>query len=735
MVTLSKILDQIQSYLPGCNTRLVEKAYVWAAKLHDGQVRKSGDPYLSHPMEVAYILAQMKLDLPTIAAGLLHDAVEDSAISLEEIKKEFGEEVAFIVDGVTKLKKLPNPAERAASQDKLTKQAENIRKIILAMSKDLRVILVKLADRLHNMRTLEYQPEHKRVKIARETLEIYAPLAGRLGIDWVKSELEDLCFKYLYPEEFRRLEQEVKKRVEASQEYIEKVKSLLKNLLEKNGISGRVLGRVKHLYSIYRKLLKYNLTIEDLDQIYDIIGFRVIVNTVEECYKTLGLVHALWPPIPGRFKDFISLPKPNMYQSLHTTVLGPDSKKIEIQIRTEYMDKVANEGIAAHFLYKEGVFTSKYGQYKYLEWLSKLIELQKELKNPREFLESLKLDFFPDEIYVFTPKGDIITLPVGATPLDFAYAVHTEVGHRCVRAYVNDKLVPLDYKLQTGDIVKIETSPNQTPSRDWLKIVVTGRAKSRIKQWLNREERQKMIELGKELLNKEIKKQGLSATSIKEEDLIKFSQEFRIKNTEDLYFLIGSGKITPKQILKNYLEIKKVEETQEELPIEEQVEKLGIKEGLVERFLTQNLKDVVVVDGTTNVLFHLAKCCRPIPGDEIIGYITRGKGISVHRFDCPNLKDLDTERLIEVRWGKVENRSYPVHISIVCSDRKGLLANISSVIAASESNVLKAEVRTTSDQKAFFDFYIEVNNKEHLDKIISNLFKISGVLSVERKLV
>ncbi|MBZ4680964.1 bifunctional (p)ppGpp synthetase/guanosine-3',5'-bis(diphosphate) 3'-pyrophosphohydrolase [Thermodesulfobacterium sp.] len=735
MVTLSKILDQIQSYLPGCNTRLVEKAYVWAAKLHDGQVRKSGDPYLSHPMEVAYILAQMKLDLPTIAAGLLHDAVEDSAISLEEIKKEFGEEVAFIVDGVTKLKKLPNPAEKTTSKDKLTKQAENIRKIILAMSKDLRVILVKLADRLHNMRTLEYQPEHKRVKIARETLEIYAPLAGRLGIDWVKSELEDLCFKYLYPEEFRRLEQEVKKRVEASQEYIEKVKSLLKNLLEKNGISGRVLGRVKHLYSIYRKLLKYNLTIEDLDQIYDIIGFRVIVNTVEECYKTLGLVHALWPPIPGRFKDFISLPKPNMYQSLHTTVLGPDSKKIEIQIRTEYMDKVANEGIAAHFLYKEGVFTSKHGQYKYLEWLSKLIELQKELKNPREFLESLKLDFFPDEIYVFTPKGDIITLPVGATPLDFAYAVHTEVGHRCVRAYVNDKLVPLDYKLQTGDIVKIETSPNQTPSRDWLKIVVTGRAKSRIKQWLNREERQKMIELGKELLNKEIKKQGLSTTSIKEEDLIRFSQEFRIKNTEDLYFLIGSGKITPKQILKNYLETKKVEEPQEELPIEEQVEKLGIKEDLVEKFLTQNLKDVVVVDGTTNVLFHLAKCCRPIPGDEIIGYITRGKGISVHRFDCPNLKDLDTERLIEVRWGKVENRSYPVHISIVCSDRKGLLANISSVIAASESNILKAEVRTTSDQKAFFDFYIEVNNKEHLDKIISNLFKINGVLSVERKLV
>jgi GTP pyrophosphokinase len=477
MATLSKILDEIQSYLPGCNTRIVEKAYEWAARIHEGQMRKSGEPYLSHPMEVAYILAQMKLDLPTIAAGLLHDVVEDSQVSIEDIKKEFGEEVAFIVDGVTKLKNLPS------SVDKLTQQAESLRKIIFAMSKDLRVILVKLADRLHNMRTLEYQAEHKRQRIAKETLEIYAPLAGRLGIDWVKCELEDLAFKYLYPKEYERLKIEVEKRVKEAKEYVENVKKILEELLEKNNIKGKVLGRVKHLYSVYKKLQKYNLTIDELDQIYDLIGFRIIVNTVEECYKTLGLVHTLWTPIPGRFKDYISLPKPNMYQSLHTTVLGPNSKKIEIQIRTEYMDRVANEGIAAHFLYKEGIFTSKHGHYKYLEWLSKLIELQKELKHPREFLESLKLDLFPDEIYVFTPKGDVIVLPVGATPLDFAYAIHTEIGNRCVRAFVNDKLVPLDYKLNTGDIVKIETSPYQKPSRDWLKIVVTGRAKSRIKQW------------------------------------------------------------------------------------------------------------------------------------------------------------------------------------------------------------------------------------------------------------
>lgn len=729
MVTLSKILDQIQSYLPGCNTRIVEKAYEWAAKLHQGQLRKSGQPYLSHPMEVAYILAQMKLDLPTIAAGLLHDVLEDSNITLEEIKREFGEEVAFIVEGVTKLKNLPNPGS------KLTQQAENIRKIILAMSKDLRVILVKLADRLHNMRTLEYQPEYKRIRIARETLEIYAPLAGRLGIDWVKSELEDLSFKYLYPQEYEKLKEEVEKRVKASQDYIEKIKTDLSELLEKNGIKGRVLGRVKHLYSIYKKLLKYNLTLKDLDQIYDIIGFRIIVNTVEECYKVLGLVHALWPPIPGRFKDYISLPKPNMYQSLHTTVLGPESKKIEIQIRTEYMDQIANEGIAAHFLYKEGIFTSKHGQYKYLEWLNKLIELQKELKNPREFLESLKLDLFPDEIYVFTPKGDIITLPVGATPLDFAYAIHTEIGHRCVRAYVNEKLVPLDYKLQTGDIVKIETSPHQTPSRDWLKIVVTARAKSRIKQWLNKEEKQKLIELGKELFTKEIKKIGEFLLTTKEEEIKKLVlEELRLKTIEDFYYQLGAGKISIKQVIRIISEHKKLSDFK--LPEKVSTEPSAEKEDLfAQRLLKREYKDVIVIDGTDNVLFHLAKCCKPIPGDEIVGYITRGKGVSVHRIDCPNLNDLDPERFIEVKWGRLENRTYPVRIAIVCIDRKGLLANISSVIAASESNVLRAEVRTTSDQKAYFDFYIEVNNKEHLDKIISNLFKISGVLSIERKMV
>jgi len=725
MATLSKILDEIQSYLPGCNTRIVEKAYEWAARFHEGQMRKSGEPYLSHPMEVAYILAQMKLDLPTIAAGLLHDVVEDSQVSIEEIKKEFGEEVAFIVDGLTKLKSLPE------SVDKLTKQAESLRKIIFAMSKDLRVILVKLADRLHNMRTLEYQAEHKRQRIAKETLEIYAPLAGRLGIDWVKCELEDLAFKYLYPKEYERLKIEVEKRVREAQEYVENVKSLLEELLGKNNIKGKIVGRVKHLYSVYKKLQKYNLTIDELDQIYDLIGFRVIVNTVEECYKTLGLVHALWTPIPGRFKDYISLPKPNMYQSLHTTVLGPNSRKIEIQIRTEYMDRIANEGIAAHFLYKEGILTSKHGHYKYLEWLSKLIELQKELKHPREFLESLKLDLFPDEIYVFTPKGDVIVLPVGATPLDFAYAIHTEIGNRCVRAFVNDKLVPLDYKLQTGDIVKIETSPYQKPSRDWLKIVVTGRAKGRIKQWFKREEKEKLINLGRELLNKELKKYKVIINTFLQE-LDKDStllENLKVNNLDELFYQIGIAKISAKSVARIFAEktgrfISEEEELIEKVP----------KEIPKEKIFLEPAKDIIVVEGAKDILFHLAQCCKPIPGDEIVGYITRGKGISVHRTDCPNLKDLDSERLVEVKWGRYDNQNYPVHLFIICLDRKGLLANISSAISAAESNILKAEVRTTSDKKAFFEFYIEVNDKNHLDRIISNISKIEGVLNVERKL-
>lgn len=724
MATLSQILDEIQTYLPGANTRLVEKAFVWAAKYHDGQIRKSGDPYLSHPLEVAYILAKMKMDLPTIAAGFLHDLVEDCQIPLETIKKEFGEDVAFIVEGVTKFKILPG------SSDKITKQAENLRKIILAMAKDLRVILVKLADRLHNMRTLESMPEHKRRYIAQETLEIYAPLAGRLGIDWIKTELEDLSFKYLYPVEYEKLKKEVEVRVEAASEFVEKVKSIILELLKENGIDGKVLGRVKHLYSVYRKLQKYNLTINDLDQIYDLIGFRIIVKTVEDCYKTLGIVHGKWPPIPGRFKDYISLPKPNMYQSLHTTVVGPLGKKIEIQIRTEYMDKIANEGIAAHFLYKEGsvIDSSKYKQF---EWISKLIELQRELKNPREFLESLKLDLFPEEIYVFTPKGDVIVLPVDSTPIDFAYAIHTEVGNRCVRAFVNEKLVPLDYKLQTGDTIRIETSPHQKPSRDWLKFAKTSRARSRIKQWFKQEEKERQIALGKELLQRELKKYGFSLNEIQKEPyFMELLKKFSFKNEEELFISLGSSKLSAKQAIKVYSEINKnfpqIEEeiTHEIVSYRKPPATTKVKPGIT-----------LAVDGSSDLLFHLAQCCRPICGDEVVGYITRGKGISVHRNDCPNLKDLDPERMIEVKWEKPDGKTYPAHLQVISLDRKGLLASVSSAIASAEGNILKAEVKTTPDKKAYFDIFVEVTDKNHLERIIANISKVEGILKVERKLV
>ncbi len=720
-ISLGKILDQIQSYLPGVNTKLVEKAFAFAAKWHDGQVRKSGDPYLSHPMHVAYILAQMKADLPTIAAGFLHDVVEDCKVPIEVLKQEFGESVAYIVEGVTKLKNIPG------HPDKVSRQAENLRKILLAMAKDLRVLLVKLADRLHNARTLEHMPPHKRKIIAQETLEIYAPLASRLGIDWMKIELEDLAFKHIYPEEYLKLKEAVEKRVAEAESFVEEVKSILQELLKKNNLQGRILGRVKHLYSIYRKLHKYNLTIGDLDQIYDIIGFRIILHTVEDCYKTLGLVHSLWKPIPGRFKDFISVPKPNGYQSLHTTVLGPYGKMIEIQIRTEEMDRIANEGIAAHFLYKEGQEID-YSQYKQLDWLNKLIELQKELKHPREFLESLKLDLFPEEIYVFTPKGDVIVLPVGSTPVDFAYAIHTEVGHKCLRAFVNEKLVPLDYPLQTGDVVRIETSPHQKPSRDWLKFVKTSRARARIKQWFKQEEKEKLTETGKELLNRELKKYSLTIQEfLKDPSLVQLLKNLNLSSPEELFFQLATGRLGLKNFFKVYAEVSgifKVKAKEEIItyPSEEKKDKEYWKDS---SFL---------VFGEKDLMFHIAKCCHPIPGDEVLGYITRGKGISVHRIDCPNLKDLEPERLVEVQWTQPDGRVYPVKLYVVCLDRKGLLADVSSAIATAESNILKAEVITSPDRKAYFVLNIEVTDKNHLEKVIANIQKINEVLKVERKI-
>lgn len=716
VVRLSDILDQIQSYLPGCDTRLVEKAYVYAAWAHAGQVRRSGEPYLAHPLAVAYILAQMKLDLPAIAAGLLHDTVEDTDTTIEDLEKIFGREVAEIVDGVTKISTLP-------IKSKIYKEAENFRKMILAMANDLRVVLVKLADRLHNMRTLEFQPEHKRQRIARETLEIYAPLASRLGIDWLKRELEDLSFMYLYPEEYRKLKEEVERVVAARQDFIDEVIKILKEALAKEGITGRVLGRRKHLYSIFRKLERQNLGIDQLYLIYDIIGLRVIVKEVRECYEVLGLIHALWRPIPGRFKDYISLPKPNMYQSLHTTVIGPGGRQMEIQIRTEEMDRIANEGIAAHWLYKEQkIISADSAKSHQFEWLKRLVELQKELQNPRDFIESLRMDLFPDEVYVFTPGGDIKVLPRGATPVDFAYAIHTEVGHHCARAKVNGRLVPLDYELQTGDIVEIVTATHQKPSRDWLKFVKTSRARSRIRQWLKREEHQRIMVTGREILDRELRKFKSSFSAfLDSERAEEVAKVFSFKTVDDLILAVGYGRLTPQQVVRRFLHI----ETKEE-PEEPQVTKKS--------FSLERGGEVFSVDGAQDILFHLSRCCNPLPGDEVIGYITRGRGITVHRVDCPNLKTLDPDRRIEVRWENTDGATYPARVAVVAVDRKGMLASISSAISASEANILEAEVKTTPDRRAIFNFLLEVSDKAHLDRIFAHVKQVDGVIRVERKL-
>ncbi len=720
IVRLSDILDQIQSYLPGADTRLVEKAYVYAARAHAGQVRRSGEPYLSHPLSVAYILSQMKLDIPTIAAGLLHDTVEDTNVTIDEIRHLFGDTVADIVDGVTKISHLP-------VKSKVHKQAENFRKMLLAMAEDLRVILVKLADRLHNMRTLEFMPEHKRQRIARETLEIYAPLASRLGIDWLKRELEDLSFMYLYPEDYRRLREEVEKVVAARQDFIEEVKSIISQKLKEEGIEGRVLGRRKHLYSIFRKLQRNNLSIDQLYLIYDIIGLRVIVKQIKECYQVLGIVHSLWKPIPGRFKDYINLPKPNMYQSLHTTVIGPGGRQMEIQIRTEDMDRVANEGIAAHWLYKEDKIISassvKNGQ---LDWLARLVELQKELQNPRDFIESLRMDLFPEEVYVFTPQGDIKVLPRGSTPIDFAYAIHTEVGHHCARAKVNGRLVPLDYELQTGDIVEIVTSSQQKPSRDWLKFVKTSRAKSRIKQWLKQEEKQRIFAAGREILDREFRKVKLTLSAfLDDERAEEIARSFSFKDVDELIIAVGYGKITPQQLVRRYL----LEQKKDEKDIEAEEKEILQRK----RKYHQRGPETVSVEGTKDVLFHLSKCCKPLPGDEVVGYITRGRGITIHRADCPNLENLDPDRLIDIKWETGDGASYTARIWVITVDRKGMLASISGAISATEANILEAELKTTQDKKALFNFVVEVSNKAHLDRIMNNLRQIEGVIRVERR--
>ena len=713
MIRINDILDQIHSYMPDADTSLVEKAYVYSAKVHAGQMRLSGEPYLSHPLAVAYILAQQKLDLSSITAGLLHDAVEDTLSTIEEIEKMFGQDVARIVDGVTKISQIN-------FQSKIQKQAENIRKMILAMSKDIRVLLVKLADRLHNMRTLQYQKERKRIKIARETLDIYAPLASRLGIDWIKRELEDLAFSFLYPEEYQELKQEVEARLGARKAYVEEVKEIISKKMAEYSLSCRVLGRPKHLYSIFRKMRRQNVS---LDEIYDLIAFRIILKSVTECYEALGIVHSLWTPVPGRFKDYISLPKANMYQSLHTTVIGPYGERMEIQIRTEDMDKVATEGIAAHWLYKEGKILKK-DQQRQFEWLKRLMEWQKELEDPREFLESVRMDLFPDEVYVLTPNGEIKEFPMGATPIDFAYSIHTEVGHHCVGAKVNGKMVPLKYHLQNGDVVEIITSKHHKPSRDWLKIARTSRARARIRQWIKTEEREKSLALGKDLCLREFKKHRLDFSSFLKEDADEVASSLSFKTVDDMLIAAGYGKISPSQIVRKYVKIKHVED------IEEAMEQQEVQ---VPSKARKPQGEGIQIQGHDDIMIHLAKCCTPVPGDEVIGYITRGRGVTIHREDCPNVISLEPDRKIEVTWTTDEGVNYPVMLNVVTADEKGMLAAVSNAISAAEANILEAKVYTSPDNSAHFTFVAEVRDSTHLKKVVSGIKKVNGVMKVDRQ--
>jgi GTP diphosphokinase / guanosine-3',5'-bis(diphosphate) 3'-diphosphatase len=715
MIRLNDIIDWVLSYHPEAEITLIEKAYVFSAKAHAGQVRLSGEPYLMHPLEVAGILAQMRLDIYSVASGLLHDTLEDTRTNVDELRRLFGDEVSQIVDGVTKIGKF----EFSSTEER---QAENMRKMIMAMANDIRVILVKLADRLHNMRTLSFQIPEKRRVIAQETQDIYAPLSGRLGIDWIRTELEDLSFSHIQPETYEEILRGLAKNEKERERYIREVIGILQGKLKEFGLEGRVSGRPKHIYSIYKKMIRQNV---DLDDIYDIIAFRIILSSIRECYGALGMIHSIWKPIPGRFKDYIGMPKANMYQSLHTTVVGPHGERVEIQIRTDEMDRIAKEGIAAHWVYKEGGAVQE-SDSKRFSWLRQLLEWQKDLKDPREFLETVRVDLFPDDVYVFTPKGEVKSFPRGATPIDFAYSVHSAVGDRCTGAKVNGKLVPLKYELKNGDIVEILTSLNHVPSKDWLKIVKTSRARTRIRHWIKTEERERSIALGRELCDREFRKHGLSFSKyLNSETMEEVAQSFSFQKVEDLLASIGYGKVSALQAVGKFTTLREpeAEETEgaREVPPErvERKERAGSRGG-------------VNVKGVPDIMVRFAKCCNPLPGEQIVGYITRGRGVSVHRADCASLLASGFERRIDVEWDKVNGEVHPVGLVVVCANVKGMLAAISGTLSNLDINILEANIKTRVDNRSECKFVVEVHDSEHLNRAVAAVRKIKDVLEVYR---
>ena len=714
MIRIQQILDIFTKDNAGEDVSLIQKAYVFAAAYHEGQTRLSGEPYLSHPLAVAHTLASMGFDAPTIAAGLLHDTVEDTKATIEDIDAEFGEEVADIVDGVTKISTI-------TFENKEEAQAENIRKMILAMSHDMRVLMVKLADRLHNMSTLDFQKTHKQKRIAQETMDIYAPLANRLGLYILKRDLEDLSFKYLQPDIFNQIESWLEKHQVVEKHIIDKVVALIRGLLDENGVKGTVYGRIKHKYSIYKKMQSQSLT---LDEMHDIMAFRVLVKDIRDCYAVLGLVHSQWKPVHGRFKDYISMPKANGYQSLHTTVIGPEAERIEIQIRTEEMHRQAEHGVAAHWLYKEkGRVNSK--DLEQFSWLREIFERQGGETDSREFMRSLKMDLFKDEVYVYTPAGDVKELPEGATPLDFAFQIHSKVGAHCAGAKINDRLMPLNTELKNGDLVEIITDPNRNPNRDWLSMVKTAKARSYIQRYLRTEERTRAVRLGQEILEKEGRKVNLNtAKAAKDGNFVLVAQDLKFDSVDDLMAAIGYGHITSRKVLNRLYAVlhpndEKVSHPQ--IPVIEKKEEAPKK------------REGVSISGIDGILMRFAQCCNPVPGDPIVGYISRGVGITVHRRDCPNVGNMEIERIIDVNWDDEEQKPYTTGMFVISKNSPGALAAISQVIASHQVNIGNLVMDSTVDGRAKLTFTIEVRNTTQLYKLIEDVRAVPCVLEVIRE--
>lgn len=713
-IKINELVDKVQSYYPAADAGLIRTAYDFSAKVHQGQKRLSGEPYLIHPLAVADIIADLKLDVPSIVGGLLHDTVEDTLTTLDEVKSLFGKEIAALVDGVTKL-------GRANFSSREEKQAENFRKMLLAMGKDVRVILIKLADRVHNMRTLDHMPAQKRILTAQETLDIYAPLSHRLGIAWIKCELEDLALKYLHPEVYYQLKRNVAKKKSDREKYIDEVNSIITKKLEAEGIDAEVTGRPKHFYSIYQKMESQNLV---YDQIYDLVAFRILVDTQRECYEALGLVHSQWRPVPGRFKDYIALPKLNMYQSLHTSVIGPYGERVEIQIRTHEMHRVAEEGIAAHWRYKEGE-EFQVSDIQRFAWLRQLLEWQENLQDPQEFLHSLKEDLFSTSMYVFTPKGDLLNFPKGSTVIDFAYRIHTEVGHHCSGARINGQLVSLKYILRSGDTVEIITTQLQVPTRDWLKWVKTPRAKSKIRNWLKAQQRERSVLLGKEILEGDLNRYQLDYAGLRSEGKVGWlTKELGMKDEESLLAAIGYGRITTRHVLAKLIPQEKLEAG---------AKKAGGALASLFRLVSKQKRGLGIrVKGVEDVLVRFALCCHPLPGENIVGFITRGRGVTIHTVGCPTVLESDPQRKIDVSWEETEQLPRPVKIEVSCIDQPGLLASISAAITSAEANIARAQVRTFSSHRAVNTFEVMIKDSAHLNRVLQNISKVNGVYKAVR---